>query len=73
MNNNVNVCGLISMILGIVSLFILPLWLGIASLILGLCGLVSAEGKGMAIAGIVLGSVSLVWYFCVSSLLISAM
>lgn len=73
-NSNLNVCGLISMILGIISLFVLPLWLGIASLILGVIGIATAgevRGKGMAIAGVVLGATSLVWYFWLASIIIS--
>lgn len=73
-DSNLNVCGLISMILGIISLFVFPLWLGAASLVLGIVGLATAgetKGKGMAIAGIVLGAVSLVWYFWLASLIVS--
>lgn len=74
-SSNLNVWGLISMILGIISLFVLPLWLGIASLILGVVGIVTAgevKGKGMAIAGVILGTISLVWYFWLTSIIISA-
>ncbi len=63
------------MILGIISLFVLPLWLGVASLILGIIGIATAgkvKGKGMAIAGVVLGTISLVWYFWLTSIIISA-
>lgn len=72
MNSNINVCGLISMILGIISLFVFPLWLGIASLVLGVIGIAAGgEKKGMAIAGTVLGAVSLVWYFWLASIILT--
>lgn len=67
MENKTNVCGLISLILGAVGLFVFPLWLGIASLILGLVGISQVpecnSGKGISIAGVVLGAVSIGWYF----------
>lgn len=64
------------MILGIISLFVFPLWLGIASLVLGIIGIVTAgelKGKGMAITGIVLGGVSLIWYFWLATLIVGTM
>lgn len=59
-----NICGLISMILGIIGLFIFPLWFGIASMILGIVGVATAgieRGKGMSITGIILGAISIIW------------
>lgn len=76
MKKNLNVCGLLSMIFGILGLFILPLWFGLAALTLGLVGIVTADkknyGKGMAIAGVVLGGISLVYYVFVLSILVAA-
>lgn len=67
MESKTNVCGVISLVLGIIGMFILPLWLGIASLILGLVGISQVprcnSGKGISIAGAVLGAISLIWYF----------
>lgn len=59
-----NVCGLLAMIFGLISLLILPLWLGIASTVLGIVGIATAgidKGKGMAITGLVLGIFSIIW------------
>lgn len=70
-----NVCGLISMILGIIGLFIFPLWFGIASMVLGIIGVATAgieKGKGMAITGIVLGAVSIVWALWLSAIILAA-
>lgn len=70
MKKELNICGLISMILGIISLFILPLWLGIASLVLGIVGICTTgenKGKGMAIAGTAIGAASLVWVLFLSA------
>lgn len=69
-NRDVNACGLISMILGILSLFILPLYFGLAALILGVVGLISQGKSAMAITGIVLGCVSLVWYFWIAAIIL---
>lgn len=63
MNKELNVLGLISMIIALVGLFIFGIPCGIASLILGIIGIVTAgetKGKGMAIAGTVVGTVDLV-------------
>lgn len=71
MKKELNICGLISMILGIISLFIFPLWLGIASLVLGIVGICTAKenkGKGMAIAGTATGAASLLWVLFFSAL-----
>lgn len=70
MNRDLDVCGLISMVLGILSLFILPLWLGLAALILGIIGLVSKGKSATAITGVVLGCVSLVWYFWIAAIIL---
>ena len=63
MNKELNVLGLISMIIAIVGLFIFGIPCGVTSLILGIIGIVTAgetKGKGMAIAGIVVGAIDLV-------------
>ena len=63
MNKELNVLGLISMIIAIVGLFIFGIPCGIASLILGIVGIATAgdaKGKGMAIAGTVVGTIDLV-------------
>ena len=63
MNKELNVLGLISMIIAIVGLFIFGIPCGVASLILGIVGIATAgetKGKGMAIVGIVVGAIDLV-------------
>ena len=63
MNKELNVLGLISMIIAIVGLFIFGFPCGVASLILGIIGIATAgetKGKGMAIAGTVVGAIDLV-------------
>ena len=63
MNRELNVLGLISMIIAIVGLFIFGFPCGVASLILGIIGITTAgeaKGKGMAIAGTVVGAIDLV-------------
>ena len=63
MNKELNVLGLISMIIAIVGLFIFGIPCGVTSLILGIIGIVTAgetKGKGMAIAGTVVGAIDLV-------------
>lgn len=63
MNKELNVLGLISMIIALVGLFIFGILCGIASLILGIIGIATAgetKGKGMAIAGTVVGAIDLV-------------
>lgn len=63
MNKELNVLGLISMIIALVGLFIFGIPCGIVSLILGIIGIVTAgetKGKGMAIAGTVVGAIDLV-------------
>lgn len=62
-NKELNVLGLISMIIALVGLFIFGIPCGVASLILGIIGIVTAgetKGKGMAIAGTVVGAIDLV-------------
>ncbi len=58
-----NVCGALSLAIGIIGLFVLPLWCGIAAVILGVIGLckssVCYSGKGVSISGIVLGAISI--------------
>ena len=63
MNKELNVLGLISLIIAIVGLFMFGIPCGVASLILGIIGIATAgetRGKGMATAGIVLGAIDLV-------------
>lgn len=63
MNRELNALGLISMIIAIVGLFVFGIPCGIASLILGIIGIATAgesKGKGMAIAGTVVGAIDLV-------------
>ena len=62
-NKELNVLGLISMIIALVGLFIFGIPCGVASLILGIIGIATAgetRGKGMAIAGTVVGAIDLV-------------
>ena len=66
MNKELNILGLISMIIAIIGLFVFGIPCGIASLILGIIGIVTAgdtKGKGMAIAGTVAGAIDLVAMF----------
>lgn len=63
MNKELNVLGLVSMIIALVGIFIFGIPCGIASLILGIIGIATAgetKGKGMAIAGTVVGAIDLV-------------
>ena len=63
MNKELNVLGLISMIIAIIGLFIFGIPCGVTSLILGIIGIATAgetKGKGMAIAGTVVGAIDLV-------------
>lgn len=63
MNKELNVLGLISMIISLVGLFIFGIPCGVASLILGIIGIVTAgetKGKGMAITGTVIGAIDVV-------------
>ena len=63
MNRELNVLGLISLIIAIVGLFMFGIPCGVASLILGIIGIATAgetRGKGMAIAGTVVGAIDLV-------------
>lgn len=69
-----NICGLVSMILGIIGLFIFPLWFGIASTVLGIVGIATAgieKGRGMAIAGLVLGIISILWAFWLGPIILA--
>ena len=62
MNKELNVLGLISMVIAIVGLFIFGIPCGVASLILGIIGIATAgdtKGKGMAVTGTVLGAFDL--------------
>ena len=63
MNKELNILGLISMIIAIIGLFIFGIPCGVASLIFGIIGIATAgetRGKGMAIAGTVVGAIDLV-------------
>ena len=63
MNKELNVLGLISMIIALVGLFIFGIPCGVPSLILGIIGIATAgetRGKGMAIAGTIVGAIDLV-------------
>ena len=63
MNKELNVLGLISMIIELIGLFIFGIPCGVAALILGIIGIATAgetKGKGMAIAGTVVGAIDLV-------------
>ena len=63
MNRELNVLGLISLIIAIVGLFMFGIPCGVASLILGIIGIATAgetRGKGMAIAGTVVRAIDLV-------------
>ena len=63
MNKELNVLGLISMVIAIVGLFIFGIPCGVASLILGIIGIATAgdtKGKGMAITGTIIGAIDLV-------------
>nr|DAD78209.1 MAG TPA: protein of unknown function (DUF4190) [Siphoviridae sp. ctrgt10] len=62
MNKELNVLGLISMVIAIVGLFVFGIPCGVASLILGIIGIATAgdtKGKGMAVTGTVLGAFDL--------------
>ena len=62
MNKELNVLGLISMVIAIIGLFIFGIPCGVASLILGIIGIATAgdpKGKGMAVTGTVLGAFDL--------------
>lgn len=63
MNKELNVLGLISMIIALVGLFIFGIPCGVVASILGIIGIATAgetKGKGMAIAGTVVGAIDLV-------------
>lgn len=62
MNKELNVLGLISMIIALIGLFIFGIPCGVASLILGIIGIATAgdtKGKGMAVTGTVIGAFDL--------------
>ena len=62
MNKELNVLGLISMVIAIVGLFVFGIPCGVASLILGIIGIATAgdtKGKGMAVTGTVIGAFDL--------------
>ena len=66
MNKELNVLGLISMIIALIGLFIFGIPCGVASLILGIIGIATAgdtKGKGMAITGTIIGAIDLVAMF----------
>ena len=62
-NKELNILGLISMIIALIGLFIFGIPCGVASLILGIIGIATAgdtKGKGMAITGTIIGAIDLV-------------
>ena len=62
MNKELNILGLISMIIALIGLFIFGIPCGVASLILGIIGIATAgdtKGKGMAITGTIIGAIDL--------------
>ena len=62
MNKELNVLGLISMVIALIGLFIFGIPCGVASLILGIIGIATAgdtKGKGMAVTGTVIGAFDL--------------
>lgn len=66
MNKELNILGLISMIIALIGLFIFGIPCGVASLILGIIGIATAgdtKGKGMAITGTIIGAIDLVAMF----------
>lgn len=64
MNNNNSSMSIASLICGIVSIFILPFIFGLASIILGIVGVSKQEEKkNCAIAGIIIGIISILWSF----------
>ena len=63
MNKELNVLGLISMIIALIGLFIFGIPCGVTSLLLGIIGIATAgdtKGKGMAITGTIIGAIDLV-------------
>ena len=60
-----NPAAVAGMVIGIVGLLVLPLFLGIAALVLGIVGYNKDpryfSGRNMAIAGIVLGAIDILW------------
>ena len=63
MNKELNVLGLISMIIALIGLFIFGIPCGVASLILGIIGIATAgdtKGKAMAITGTIIRAIDLV-------------
>ena len=62
MNKKLNILGLISMLLALLGLFVFGIPCGIASLVLGIIGIVTAredKGIGMAVTGTVIGAFDL--------------
>ena len=75
MKKELNVYGLISMILALVGLFIFGLPCGIASIVLGIIGLMVAsenKGTGMAVTGLVIGIIDVVAILWLQSILMGA-
>ena len=60
MDNELNVAGLVGMILGIISLLVFPLWVGLGATIASCTG-IEHENKKMAIAGLCLGIAGIVY------------
>ena len=62
MNKKLNILGLISMLIALLGLFVFGIPCGIASLVLGIIGIVTAgedKGIGMAVTGTVIGAFDL--------------
>lgn len=69
-DGNNNATSIASLICGIVSFFILPFIFGLVGVILGIIGISrQEEKKGCAIAGIILGIISVLYAFFVSGAL----
>jgi uncharacterized membrane protein len=65
MDNNINGASIVSLVLGIASFLIFPLILGILAVIFGL---ISGQ-KGIAVAGAIMGVISIIWFlFTLNSL-----
>lgn len=60
MDNELNVAGLVGMILGIISMLVFPLWVGLVAMVVSFGG-IEHENKKMAIAGLCLGIAGIVF------------
>lgn len=69
--------GITALVMGLVGLILLPPLLGIMAIIFGAVGIGFANknmgsGKGIAIAGLILGIVDLLWFFALLALVASS-